>query len=192
MLRLIKQVIQNRNAVTRFPSKQMKTFFHSTAISSDAFNYMKTYNNAMPEELKNYAVSDIEFTKKINEEAMKLLSTARCSKTIRDAYKSKEMDNAIENTVSMHAENTHSHPDELRNIARIVIKWAARDRMNQLKLFDELDAIHKDNLEKYGNPIGPTPSYLLNKYHGNKKEVAEGAKRFRSDEDLSNSLKCKL
>lgn len=156
-------------------------FFAPTVVYYSTFHYMHHFESEFPSELKSFIQSHYEFAKKLNTKAVKLYANTSTRFEIRAVYTGKEIDNLIEELVQ---ETASDQKDELINVSRMISKWCARDRMIQLGLMAEVENLHRDNVEKYGNPIGPTPGDLKQKYGNDSKEIAAASKRFRPDDQV--------
>lgn len=166
----------------------VKLFFHATTGHLDAFHYMKNFNHLMPKDLMTLVEKHQEFATSINTMVMKFMSEAQDLTAIREVYKSSHLSEAIEVVVKEHVVSSGEDRDKLTNLARIIRKWSARDRMTALGFYENLERIHDDNCKKYGNAIGPTLSYLEKKYQGDERAIAKAAERFRSDEDIKRDF----
>lgn len=160
------------------------------AVRYSAFHYMKNFAEIIPDEFLQPIQKHQEFALKIDAISNQFLSTANCLKSIRSTYTGSALDDAIEHAIDEHLKHTDENPDELRDVSRKIIKLSTRQKMMDLGFIDELEAIHADNRKKYGNDIGPAPSYLGRKYK-DKKEISEASKRFRDDVEMDNTFRFK-
>ena len=159
-------------------------FFSPSPLRYSAFLYRQTFSPLFPDELLSFVQPGHTFARKLDHHAVTLFKNATSLEDIRAIYTSKELDKLIEQMIAEQCNTNPVSHDELINLSRMIIKWCARYRMHELGFSKALDEIHRDNWNKYGNPIGPTPSFLKQKYADNPKAVSSASKRFRSDEDM--------
>lgn len=155
----------------------------------NAFSYIERLNSQFPDELKFFIQSHIEFSKKLNAKTVTIFEGTTSLGDIRATYTSKNLDDIIQQLIEEEIHVNNVPREELINISRMIIKWCARERMYNLGFTKELDDIHRDNLDKYGNIIGPTLSFLKQKYQDDPHAMANASKRFRADNEMQKIIK---
>ncbi len=150
---------------------------------------MRRFDDLFPNEFKSYIQTHHEFAKKLDAKTVTVFANGVSLQDVRDIYISKTLGDLIQKMVLEEVSANNQSHDELINVSRMIIKWCARQRMWELGFTDALEDIHRDNLQKYGNAIGPTPAFLKQKYQHDSRAVANAAKRFRSSDDIHHRFK---
>lgn len=163
--------------------------FHTSSPRQDAFAYMHQFEHIMPQEHKLFIETHKEFSTVANNICMEHLGRATSLQQIRTIYKNETLHRELASAATEHAKETGVDPTVLSVVARNIAKWEARDVMSRLGFNIDLGNIHADNEKKYGNAIGPTPTYLSEKYDGDLAKMKAATTRFRSDADMQRDFK---